>query len=111
MYYCFYPAGFNLPLDLRPEEGQVIPSNIFDMLTPLGLAYWICDDGTFEKKTQAVILCTESFDLDGVKLLQEVLVDKFKSQHHRTCFAVPRCWDAYFFMGCKSLKKIGVRAS
>jgi hypothetical protein len=49
-----------------------------------------------KKKTQAVILCTESFDLDGVKLLQvlnlkwyatllqpvqisgSVLVDKFK---------------------------------
>ena len=45
---------------------------------PLSLAYWICDDGTFDKKTQAIILCTECFNLKGVKLLQDVLVDKFK---------------------------------
>lgn len=57
---------------------KIVPSNIKELLTPLSLVYWICDDGTFEKKTQAIILCTECFDLDGVKLLQEVLVDKFK---------------------------------
>jgi hypothetical protein len=31
-----------------------------------------------KKKTQGIILCTECFDLDEVKLQQEVLVDKFK---------------------------------
>lgn len=57
---------------------KVVPSNIKELLTPLSLAYWICDDGTFEKKTQAIILCTECFDLAGVTLLTEVLVDNFK---------------------------------
>jgi hypothetical protein len=57
---------------------KVVPSNIKELLTPLSLAYWICDDGTFEKKTQAIILCTECFDLAGVTLLTKVLVDNFK---------------------------------
>ena len=24
---------------------KVVPKNIFDLLTPISLAYWICDDG------------------------------------------------------------------
>jgi len=55
---------------------KLVPSNIKELLTPLSLAYWICDDGTF--KSQGIILCTECFNLDGVKLLQDVLVNKFK---------------------------------
>jgi len=27
---------------------KVVPLNIKELLTPLGLAYWICDDGSFE---------------------------------------------------------------
>lgn len=70
---------FNEFYDLFFLQGpKIVPSNVKDLFTPLSLAYWICDDGTFDKKTQAIILCTECFNLDGVKLLQDVLVDKFK---------------------------------
>jgi len=43
----------------------------------LGLAYWICDDGTFVKKDRGVVLYTNSFSIDEVKLLVSVLTDKF----------------------------------
>ena len=28
---------------------KVVPKNIFDLLTPISLAYWICDEGVCEK--------------------------------------------------------------
>jgi len=66
LYNIFYPLG-----------KKVIPHNIAELLTPLGLCYWICDDGCFDKTSRAVILCTESFTIEEVNLLASVLVDKF----------------------------------
>jgi hypothetical protein len=43
----------------------------------LGLAYWISDDGSFDKSTKTVVLCTESFTLEEVELLISVLNDKW----------------------------------
>ena len=48
-----------------------------ELLTPLGLAYWICVDGSFDKRDRALVLSTHSFTLAEVKLLVEVLTDKF----------------------------------
>lgn len=59
------------------EGKKRVPLNIFDLLTPLGLCYWICDDGTFSKRDKCVVLCTQSFTLEEVKLLIEVLTKKF----------------------------------
>jgi len=50
------------------EKNQILPSNIADLFTPLSLAYWIVDDGCFNKISQRVILCTHSFSLDEVNL-------------------------------------------
>ncbi len=66
LYNLFYPLG-----------KKVIPLNIAELLTPLGLCYWICDDGCFDKTNRAVILCTESFTIEEVNLLASVLTDKF----------------------------------
>jgi LAGLIDADG DNA endonuclease family len=37
---------------------KIVPSNIEGLLTKVGLAYWIQDDGNFNKKTKQVILCS-----------------------------------------------------
>lgn len=66
LYNLFYPQG-----------KKVIPLNIAELLTPLGLCYWICSDGWFNKTDRAVILCTESFTIEEVNLLVSVLTDKF----------------------------------
>ena len=66
LYNLFYPKGV-----------KVVPSNILELLTPLGLAYMICDDGSFNKRGGAVILCTDGFTLKNVELLVSVLTDKF----------------------------------
>lgn len=55
---------------------KIIPHNIFDLLTPIGLAAWIMDDGTFHKQGY-LVLCTDSFTIPEVDLLMSVLIVKW----------------------------------
>lgn len=61
----------------------MIPSNIYDYITPLALAIWIMDDGTW--KTSGVRIATNSFTLEEIKLLSFTLEKKFniKSSLHK----------------------------
>ena len=56
---------------------KFIPSNIGGLLTPLGLCYWIFDDGGFCQKSKRVTLATNSFTLEEVHLLAQTLEVKF----------------------------------
>lgn len=59
------------------EEGKkIVPLNIGELLTPLSLCYWYCDDGY--KTENGLYLCTESFTLEENELLIKVLKDKFE---------------------------------
>ena len=60
-----YPAGI-----------KIVPSNIAELLTPLGLAYWICDDGCLQA-SGGLQLCTNSFSIQDVTLLRVVLITRF----------------------------------
>jgi LAGLIDADG DNA endonuclease family len=60
-----------------PKGKKIVPLNIEELLTPLGLAYWICDDGTYCKKHKYIRLATNSFTLQEVELLLGVLRTKF----------------------------------
>jgi hypothetical protein len=64
-YNLFYPDG-----------KKIVPLNIGSLLTPLGLAYWISDDGSWEKNKKYVQLCTDSFTLAEVNLLIQTLNSK-----------------------------------
>jgi LAGLIDADG DNA endonuclease family len=66
LYLLFYPAG-----------KKIIPANIAELLTPLGLAHLIADDGSWNKKGRYVVLCTDSFTLADVQHLASVLNDKW----------------------------------
>jgi len=66
LYNLFYLSG-----------KKVIPNNIRELLTPRSLAYWIADDGSWNKVQKYVSLSTESFKLEEVELLIEVLNTKF----------------------------------
>lgn len=66
LYELFYPEG-----------KKALPSNIAELLTPLGLAYLLCDDGCYDKRDRAVIICTECFLKAEVELLASVLTNKF----------------------------------
>nr|YP_009663723.1 hypothetical protein [Dactylella tenuis]QCW06860.1 hypothetical protein [Dactylella tenuis] len=55
---------------------KIIPSNIYDLLTPVGLAHWIMGDGSAVNK--GLVLCTDSFSLEQTTLLLNVLVIKYE---------------------------------
>lgn len=72
---------FNKLYELFYSDGKkVVPLNVDSMLTPLSLAYWIADDGTFQKSHSIVILCTDSFALEQVTLLMNILNEKWNLQ-------------------------------
>ena len=56
---------------------KVIPNIIGDLLTPLGLAHWIMQDGSYHKVSKGVVLCTDSFTREEIELLISVLETKF----------------------------------
>jgi LAGLIDADG DNA endonuclease family len=57
------------------EGKKIVPSNIADLLTPVSLAYWIMDDGTFTGS--GLRLCTHSFSLEELNLLIKALATNF----------------------------------
>jgi hypothetical protein len=65
-YDLFYPNG-----------QKVVPLNIGELLTLVSLAYWLADDGFWNKVGQYVALCTESFTPAEVRLLINVLNSKW----------------------------------
>jgi hypothetical protein len=56
---------------------KIIPSNIRELLTPLGFAHWLAGDGSFNQQYRCIILCTDSFSRDEVDLLRSALLDNF----------------------------------
>jgi hypothetical protein len=59
-----------------PNSKEIIPLNIEEYLTEIGLAFWIMDDGG--KNTHGdLILHTNSYTLEEVELLISVLNNKF----------------------------------
>jgi len=54
---------------------KIVPLNIADLLTPIGLAHWIMDDGYWSQGS--VFLCTDSFTSTEVDLLIYVLQSQF----------------------------------
>lgn len=61
-------------------------------LTPIALAYWYMDVGSLKSNTKAYYLCTDSFKLSELKVIGEVLKEKYDiniSYHKKgsnTCF-------------------------
>lgn len=74
--YCL-PCFNELYFSFYPEGKKIVPLNIEELLTPLGLAYWISDDGYYDKKNKRVIISTDSYTLDEVNALLKALTEKF----------------------------------
>jgi hypothetical protein len=72
---------------------KIVPLNIGELLTPIGLAHWIMDDGY--KNGRGVVLCTDSFTLSEVNLLIDVLKSNFGLDakiYNRRQKDKPLCW-------------------
>jgi hypothetical protein len=60
-------------------EGKVIkqlPANIYDLLTPVALAFWIAGDGSYSPRDGVTVLSTESFTPEEVALLVSIINQK-----------------------------------
>jgi LAGLIDADG DNA endonuclease family len=64
LYDMFYVAGT-----------KVIPFDIFNLLTPVALAYWIMGDGA--ARNMGIVLCTDSYSIPDIVRLMNVLMIKF----------------------------------
>jgi hypothetical protein len=56
---------------------KIVPLNIYDLLTPVGLAYLIMGDGSYHIRDGFVVLCTEGFTNENNLRLMSVLIEKF----------------------------------
>jgi len=61
-----------------PNKIKIIPSNLSELLTEIGLAVWFMDDGSYKsRECKGKLLCTHSFSDFEVKFLCEILKEKF----------------------------------
>jgi len=73
LYEVFYVAG-----------KKVVPANIAELLTLVGLCYWICDDGFWDSTSRRVVLCTESFSPAEIQSLIDVLNSKWNLKCYKS---------------------------
>lgn len=55
---------------------KIIPSDIFNLLTPVALVHWIMGDGSVSR--HGLIICTHSFSILDVVLLINVLMIQYR---------------------------------
>ena len=58
-----------------PQGTKIIPNNIYELLTPIALAHLIMGDGSI--KRHGLILCTDSYSIEDVVRLMNVLIVKY----------------------------------
>nr|QNH92692.1 hypothetical protein [Wolfiporia cocos] len=67
--------------DCYVKEGnkniKIVPKDTISRLTPVSLAHWIMDDGSFNKSKGYLILCTDSYCKEDVLYLISILKTKF----------------------------------
>lgn len=61
-----------------PQGKKIVPGNIQELLTPLGLAMWYADDGSNSDKRYYTGLNSQGFDRNSLDLLTATLKDKFQ---------------------------------
>lgn len=76
----FLAQKFYIFDNVQKKWVKQVPSDIGELLTPEGLAYWYMDDGAlkWKGKSNAVRLCTDSFSEQNVNQLRDVLKQKFQ---------------------------------
>ena len=80
----------------------LIPDNFND----LSLAYWFMDDGSLKSNKKAFILCTDSFNLDELKILHKLLLSRYhihcsfhkQRENYRIYIPVKHYLDFYYLV-------------
>ena len=77
----FYPFA-QLFLDKTEKTKKtikIVPSCLYELLSPGALAFWLQDDGQHVKRG-GITLCTDNYSYDEVLILKLILEDKYKLQ-------------------------------
>ena len=85
---------------------KIVPLNIAELLTPIGLAHWLMGDGYWDNTSKTVCICTDNFTLSEVELLIKVLETKFNllaSVQRRVKSNKEICWRIRFSRKSKNL--------
>ena len=56
---------------------KIVPKDSINRQTLVSLAYWIMDNGSFNKSKGYLILCTDSYSKENVLYLTSILETKF----------------------------------
>jgi len=56
---------------------KTISKEIIEQLNPMSLAFWICDDGSYDKTQGYIVLCTNAYTLEEHNLMKEFFKEKF----------------------------------
>jgi LAGLIDADG DNA endonuclease family len=68
LYHVFYPQG-----------KKIVPDNISSLLSsPISLAYWIMDDGCFNKYDKRLSICTDCFSYEYHQKLVSAISNNFQ---------------------------------
>ncbi len=69
---------FNYYRNLFYKDGKkVVSQEILGQFNARSLAYWVCDDGSYDNTQGYIILCTNAFTLEEHKLMKEFFNKKF----------------------------------
>jgi ubiquinol-cytochrome c reductase cytochrome b subunit len=88
---------------------KIVPLNISEFLTPLGLAHWIMGDGYWDKSQNTTDICTDNFTLEEVELLIKVLDEKFdllSTVKRRIKLNKEVCWRIRFSSKSENITKL-----
>ena len=93
-FRTFTYSSFNSIYELfYIDNKKVVPNNIADYLSPLALAIWIQDDGG--KASAGLKIATNSFTIEEVKYLCEVLNNKYGFDARHQSAGVPNQYVIY----------------
>jgi len=88
---------------------KIVPLNINELLSPIGLAHWVMGDGFWSNHDKTIFICTDNFTLAEVDLLIQVLKDKFNllaTKTHRIKANKVICWRIRISRKSDNLSKI-----
>jgi len=60
------------------EDRKRVSEEILNQLNARSLAFWICDDGSYDNTQGYIILCTNAYNLEEHQLMKKFFNDKFR---------------------------------
>ncbi len=60
------------------NDRKIVSEEILNQLNARSLAFWICDDGSYDNTQGYIILCTNAYNLEEHQLMKKFFNDRFR---------------------------------